>query len=598
MIKVFVTHITSPGRFAVQMADYDRASKIASLQNDMNSHYSTTTYPPYQPALHQMCAAQFLADDSWYRACIEKIVDNKVDVYYPDYGNSETLDVSRLRPLEPQFTSLPFAAVTCGLASVTTQGEWSQEALDLFREKVQLFHPIDVKLSFKKLDCIFVDIADPQDPTTTISKVLIAKNLAVWMFDKPRREPPPVTNPLEMANDIREKKPTRETQEQATENPIKRFFLNSLPLVSVKHGDMHNSMVCDVSPQGFVALQILTKDLEELVALGSEISSYCNADQTAYIPVANELCLACFSEDKEWYRAVVNEVLPGNQFKVTFVDYGNQDTVSSQSFRVMIDKFLQLPRQAYIRPLKGLASSDNTPLPSDVIDTLKQQLLEKRSFVRVDEDGVEVFAVTPDGQPGRSLNEGISQILYPQVGIPTEINNEFVALVTEVNGTGDIWLQRTDLVDLGELSTSINKYCEENTSCHLTSPPSQGDVLLGKHSFFNKWYRVKVLESQPSSIRALFVDYGYTEEVAIRNLRKPKPEFLRIAFQAANCYLVRVAQRNPAADDFIKQILNREFKAKICEKKGDVLGVELDDYGVPNGPLNLNDYLIGFGYQA
>ena len=49
---------------------------------------------------------------------------------------------------------------------------------------------------------------------------------------------------------------------------------------------------------------------------------------------------------------------------------------------------------------------------------------------------------------------------------------------------------------------------------------------------------------------------------------------------------------------FIKQVLNRDFIVTIKEKKNDHLGVELDDIGLSNGPLNINDYLIGFGYEA
>lgn len=593
----------------------------------MNSHYNSSTYSAYQPTFNGVCAAQFTGDNSWYRAWIEKIVDVHVHVYYVDYGNSEVLDVSRLRPLEAKFKALPYAAITCSLGSITTaQGEWSQEAKEFFSSKVPLFEALEVKFVFKKFDSIFLEILDPQDPTTSINKAMVANNLAVWMFDKKptRREFSSSSPPGAMPVDVREKKSKvsenevkslenenkpepiqnqervveksgTETQESVVQRPLK-FAVDSVPMVAVQHGVFHNCMVCDVKPTGIVSFQMLTKEIQEFASLGTNISNHCSQlDHSSYSPSVGELCFVCFTEDKEWYRGVVDDVLPNNKFKVTFVDYGNEDTVSPEAIRVMDAKFLSLPRQAFTGPLKGITSTNQKPLPVDVINALKQQLLEKRLFVRVDEDGVELFNVGPNDDPTESINKNYIEILYPQV--PTEVDAQFPALVTEVHGTCEIWLQPQDQRDvIKTLMDDVNLYC--NNTSPMTSSPSQGDLLFAKHSFYNSWYRVRVDQWKPPMASVCFVDYGYSEQVTLDKLRPPRSDLLRLPPQAVKCCLNRVVQGNPGADDFIKQILNREFVVKIVEKKGDCLGVELEDFGVPNGPLNINDYLIGFGYEA
>ena len=54
------------------------------------------------------CAAQFSADDKWYRA---KVVDlgpsGVVTVFYVDYGNSESLPLDSICKLLHRFLTLP-----------------------------------------------------------------------------------------------------------------------------------------------------------------------------------------------------------------------------------------------------------------------------------------------------------------------------------------------------------------------------------------------------------------------------------------------------------------------------------------------------------
>lgn len=55
-----------------------------------------------------ICVARFQADDTWYRAQVKALPGNKmVTVQYVDYGNTETVDITRLRKVLDTFLVLP-----------------------------------------------------------------------------------------------------------------------------------------------------------------------------------------------------------------------------------------------------------------------------------------------------------------------------------------------------------------------------------------------------------------------------------------------------------------------------------------------------------
>ena len=66
-----------------------------------------------------------------------------------------------------------------------------------------------------------------------------------------------------------------------------------------------------------------------------------------FVPKSGDLVSAKFS-DGAWYRARVRRASPiKKEAEVTFIDYGNQDTVSFKDIRALDSKFRSLPGQAH-----------------------------------------------------------------------------------------------------------------------------------------------------------------------------------------------------------------------------------------------------------
>ena len=70
------------------------------------------------------------------------------------------------------------------------------------------------------------------------------------------------------------------------------------------------------------------------------------ASPANFFPKGGDLVSAKFS-DGAWYRAKVRRSSPlKREAEVTFIDYGNQDTVSFKDIRPLDPKFRSLPGQA------------------------------------------------------------------------------------------------------------------------------------------------------------------------------------------------------------------------------------------------------------
>lgn len=109
--EVVVSEITEDLHFYAQNVDQRNLYEglIARLRHEL------TENPPlpgaYNPRRGDMAAAKFTEDDQWYRVKIEKVSGPNVNVFYIDYGNRETLNVTRVAALPPGFSSdRPFAS--------------------------------------------------------------------------------------------------------------------------------------------------------------------------------------------------------------------------------------------------------------------------------------------------------------------------------------------------------------------------------------------------------------------------------------------------------------------------------------------------------
>ena len=116
--KVIATEILPDFRFAVQ--SFDDGPAIEKLMDALQVELKGQPTGPVIPKRQQLISAMYTDGDLWHRARVESVKGDRVDVYYIDFGNRETLSVSRLAPLPAHFLSQPPYAKEYQLALVSS----------------------------------------------------------------------------------------------------------------------------------------------------------------------------------------------------------------------------------------------------------------------------------------------------------------------------------------------------------------------------------------------------------------------------------------------------------------------------------------------
>ncbi|XP_013143736.1 PREDICTED: tudor domain-containing protein 1-like [Papilio polytes] len=100
----------------------------------MNSPAARMAYKPFTlaPALGELVAALYPADEKWYRARVVSStrVDQNIEVMYIDYGNTAWVLEDGVRQLAARHWALPAQAVPCALAGVRSRSQLSRDWAD------------------------------------------------------------------------------------------------------------------------------------------------------------------------------------------------------------------------------------------------------------------------------------------------------------------------------------------------------------------------------------------------------------------------------------------------------------------------------------
>lgn len=88
--KVIITEITSEGNFYAQSCEL--GTKLEGLMERLHQEFKMNQplAGSYTARRGAICAARFTLDDHWYRAKIERVIDQATaQILYIDYGNRE-----------------------------------------------------------------------------------------------------------------------------------------------------------------------------------------------------------------------------------------------------------------------------------------------------------------------------------------------------------------------------------------------------------------------------------------------------------------------------------------------------------------------------
>ncbi|XP_066272832.1 uncharacterized protein [Branchiostoma lanceolatum] len=328
--------------------------ELLELMDKLHEYYSRPdTESLRDPRPGTVCCAQFTEDDGWYRAVIRKVTDKGVLVRYVDYGNCETVEMSRVKALNPDFTDLPPQCFEACLIDVvptksTLAPEFTKNFVDLVKDE-----PVKIKLFSRDQGGRYtVDLTKDNKTASNVMKAFM-RGRAI-----PVSPPPTPGIPLTDAEFIQ---------------PF------------VEEGMYQDVFVTDATDPDVFWCQLLSS-AEELNTLMEDMNkhySQLNQEEEALHTCGLEVpCVAKYTLDEQWYRAVITGVCKSGDVEVRFVDYGNAELVSRVNVKAIKLKYMQLPVQAIQCSLLGVLCK-NDMWTERQMQQFSQMVLEKEFVAQI-----------------------------------------------------------------------------------------------------------------------------------------------------------------------------------------------------------------------
>ncbi|XP_067155661.1 tudor domain-containing protein 1 [Apteryx mantelli] len=432
------------------------------------------------------------------------------------------------------------------------------------------------------------------------------------------------------------------------EEHIKKIMLSDLQTLGLKKAMEIKGIVTEFRNPSEFYVQISSPEVLDRINKISVKLQDCYANtviQEEYIPIKGEVCVAKYSLDQTWNRALVKAVdILQKKAQIFYIDYGNEENISLSRIKALHKDIEQFPPCA----IKcSLANYDPTQEGwNEGITSFSPQFLGKHCSVTVvdilQEEMMPSFAVDvvlPDS--GKCLDEALLEVrsdLTPKNNatgtdpprenhfkgskeeIPEDkeplhtadsvakcvsvcIGDAFSGVVSHVQTPENFFCQQMHNGHrLAELQVSLGEYCDKIPSIP-DFRPAVGNVCCAQFTEDNLWYRAAVLAyTSEDTVLVGYIDYGNFEVLRLTRLRPMIRRLMDFPVQAIRCTLAGVKPLMGAwtseAISLMKQLVqDKVLTVKVVDKKSNSSVVELVDASVT--PVkNISSYLIEKGCAA
>ncbi|KAL0117558.1 hypothetical protein PUN28_010395 [Cardiocondyla obscurior] len=294
------------------------------------------------------CITQYSEDLKWYRAVIKSVEENSATVEFVDYGNTESVDLMKIKVISEEFLKLPMQAVHCKLFGLTNTDD---EKYAIFLEKAEE-KPLQVEFVSEKngmYEVLLCEVVDDVPNTNYINEEFCGisdlikakqgaankKSLKTMAENKPALDYTPPDFKWQ----------TTLHEPETKQDVVVTWFINP------------NKLYC----------QLLSEETKFKTMMSEIQKTYADRKPVTYKPQVGSAVVAIFSEDKALYRAEVMSIeTRKDAYVVQYVDFGNCAVVNQRNIYPVEEKFTQLPKLAVQCSLKNIVPSDNKSNWSEV----------------------------------------------------------------------------------------------------------------------------------------------------------------------------------------------------------------------------------------
>ena len=587
--QVFISHVVSEKEIYIQSLDaFDEMDNLKTLICDDKNLQQLSS----EPILHSFCLARYDVDNQLYRAQILAAKSNAADdceVRFVDFGNIATVKTKNMFLLNSKYASVPQSAVSCKIISLP--GNVSTKEMIAKLEALSQSGDVAVFASFVKKDFddhnvvklrilqdedIFVPLdvylaCDGNKASDTTSSFLVA--------DTPQLQYSVIQNILNQAS--------RSIYISHVENP------------------------------GHVYCQ-LSEFCNELDRLMDSIESYYSEDRlddhVTSLPVGSA-CVAKYTVDNAWYRALVEEIVDADHLKVQFIDYGNSDTLALTNIRKSKIGFCTLPKQAIHCHVAMVDHNSAAWTETEIndFDSRVATLQLKATFSRIVSENESIFEVMlrlPDETLlNKEYMKSKSSLLENDNIVGPDVLNDQKSETFKTNdivndgNTSElpeqVFLKEVSL-SCGEKKNCYISYAESVSNFHVQIAGTENDLdslyglcakdsqayqhinsdeetfpikryCVAKSPDDGEWYRGQITkhDNKPT---VFFVDYGNFSTVEWMSVKPISRDSSVLPIQAISCSLSGLGTLTPevhevAVDNFFdlveSALVNVQFLRKV-----------------------------------
>lgn len=353
---------------------------MEKIRSQVEKEFPSNASPP--PSDLQ-CSSIVLSmfEDAPYRARIESIDAEHVQVYFVDYGNAARCEKKDLKQCSEDLKRYPYQARACRLSGVTSMDlEQLEEYLDVDGLEVCRVDDGSEVLLYHHGQCLN-QLQSDEEHSTTGTTVKEQDRPATNKRNNDQILSPPSVSVNQSIN-VKRKKSESEVLHQAT----------------LTHLDAQHP---------WVYLQLLPESESLLERINTLISKIVADKQHQPSYQIDDLVIAQFSDDDNHYRARIQSYDADRQcYTVYFIDYGNTDANVKEEQLFAVSKELeQIEGQARRVRLEKISEQRWRTLEKEKLNDLVEfrYLNEEKSAIDLQFDDVQTFTANISGTQKESF---------------------------------------------------------------------------------------------------------------------------------------------------------------------------------------------------
>ncbi|XP_052042702.1 tudor domain-containing protein 15 [Apodemus sylvaticus] len=581
--------------------------------------------------IDEFCLVEERGTGEWQRG---RVLEKRNEVYTVlliDRGDELTVDSTRVASACKKLFELPPRVVFGIFANILPVGEkWSPKALNYFKSLVGM----RVKGNMQTILPLQMILLEAPKVISGVLELQLGRfidrdtfRLVVEILKE---------FPQPMPDLLQHKSPELPSSSKSASLDIQYVLDNFQPSLPV--GSLDSIKVSSaLSPSKFYCQ--LLKQIPELEDLTECMNLHYNTVSQEASPECDNFGLLCVAKgtNGKWQRGILQQVLPNNQVKIWFMDYGGSESVPSVHLKKLKQDFIFARSFSFPCSLTHLHSPDQE-VREQQLTVFKQALLGHVVYACIDwfsKDehlyyvslqsqesaanskylpgmgdtrircpasepdisnalndagtyGTDSFDVDVEQSVGGPNEKDNLKAAFPIKTVKMEVESTYIAFVVNVLNPSNFWVRINKYQsEFQDLMRTINKFYSAPENNELTlRHPRPGLLCCARYSKDRCFYRAVITEMSDYQINVYLLDYGSTDSIPFFDVKILLPEFRELPPLAVHCSLAHVGPATEvwikaAIDYFKKIILNKAILLQVIAKRDDKYMVNIQNVEAP-----------------